>query len=176
MSSGQMGDLKQRGLILVGLPSLIHRKGLSLDKSFTFGVLAAVASGLMVIFLTYTGYAASTFLVFVFHFFPFPPLSPILTAPLVRNEEANIQNEEKHGQQAVQPAEQTATNEPDQDKSSQFPKAKPYPQIKKLLLVKLKLLALGLLRRQMKGQGCWLVMIRVEREVGLGLLIRPWDL
>lgn len=85
---------------------------------------------------------------------------------------ADNQNEEKHGQQAVQPAEQTAINEPDQDKSSQFPRASPYPQIRKLLLVKSKLPALGLQRTPMRGLGCWWVMIPVEREVGLGLLIR----
>ena len=46
----------------LGMSPTTHTgKGLSLDKSFTFGVLAAVASGLMVIFLTYTGYAASKF-------------------------------------------------------------------------------------------------------------------
>jgi len=153
-------------------PSPLNRKGLSSDKSFTFGVLAAVASGLMVIFLTYTGYAASTF-PFSSPLLPFPPLSSILTAPITRSDKANIQNEEKHGQQADQPAEQIAINVHDQDKSSQFPKASPYPQIKKLQLVKLKLPALDLRRMQMRGLGCWLVMIRVGRGEGLGLLIRP---
>jgi len=160
-------------------PSPLNRTELSLDKSFTFGVLAAVASGLMVIFLTYTGYAASTF--------PFPSLpflsfrflsSPFLLVylDLCKQDNADIQNEEKHGQQAVQPAEQIAINVPDQDKSSQFPKGSPYPQIKKSLLVKLKLPALGLRRMQMSGLGCWLVMIQVEWGAGLGLLIRLWGL
>jgi hypothetical protein len=175
MCSGRMDGLKQRGHILVCPPLIVNRTGLSLDKSFTFGVLAAVASGLMVIFLTYTGYAASTSYFSAFSSFRLPYPSSSLGVPLSfsSDRKADIQNEEKHGQQAVQPAEQTAINEPDQDKSSQFPKARPYPQIKKLLLVKLKLPALGLLRMQMRGLGCWLVMIPVERGVGLGLLIRP---
>ena len=173
-----MGDLKQKGLILVCPLSPVSRIGLTSDKSFTFGVLAAVASGLMVIFLTYTGYAASKFP------FPFSPLhlfsvslfSHLIYHDLCKLDKPDIQNEEKHGQQAVQPAEQTAINVHDQDKSSQFPKASPYHQIKKLLLVKLKLPELGLLRMQMSGLGCWLVMIRVEWGAGLGLLIRLWGL
>lgn len=40
-------------------PNHVHPLTCSADKSFTFGVLAAVSSGLMVCFLTYTGYAAS---------------------------------------------------------------------------------------------------------------------
>ena len=56
-----MSGSKQKALILVCPLNLLLVRLLSLDKSFTFGVLAAVASGLMVIFLTYTGYAASKF-------------------------------------------------------------------------------------------------------------------
>jgi hypothetical protein len=174
MSSGQMDDSKQRGLTLVCPPLLLNRMVLSLDKSFTFGVLAAVASGLMVIFLTYTGYAASTSYFSTFSSFrlPYPSSSLAVSISFASDREANIQNEEKHGPQAVQPAEPIAINVPDQDKSSQFPRASPYPQIRKLLLVKLKLPALGLLRMPMRGLGCWWVMIPVEREVGLGPLIR----
>jgi hypothetical protein len=174
MSSGQMDDSKQRGLTLVCPPLLLNRMVLSLDKSFTFGVLAAVASGLMVIFLTYTGYAASTSYFSTFSSFrlPYPSSSLAVSISFAGDREADIQNEEKHGQQADQPAEQTAINVPDQDKSSQFPRASPYPQIRKLLLVKLKLPALGLRKMQMRGRDCWWVMIRVEREVGLGPLIR----
>jgi hypothetical protein len=176
MSSGLMDGLKQRGLILVCFPpSVPHRKGLSLDKSFTFGVLAAVASGLMVIFLTYTGYAASTFPISS-TVLPFliPRCLSWVPFYFVSNDEANKQNEEKHGQQAVQPAEQIATNVHDQDKWSQSLKDSPYPQIRKLLSVKLKLPALGLRKMQMRGLGCWWVMIPVRRGVELGLLIRLW--
>jgi len=86
-----------------------------IDKSFTFGVLAAVASGLMVTFLTYTGYAASKYLpIYVF-----------------RHLKADPQNEGKHGQQVAQRVEQDVINVLDPDKSSPCPKDKPSPPIRK---------------------------------------------
>jgi len=83
MYSGPMDDLKQKDLISVSSQQPLDGKGLSLDKSFTFGVLAAVASGLMVIFLTYTGYAASTFPSPLL-FFPSPSFSPTPISHLCR--------------------------------------------------------------------------------------------
>ena len=91
---------------------------------------------------------------------------------LCKQGEADIQNEEKHGQQADQPAEHVAINVPGQDKSSQSPKARSFRQIRKLLLAKSRLLGLDLLRMQMRGLDYWWAMIPVGLEVGSGLLIR----
>ena len=139
----------------------VCRRGLMIDKSFTFGVLAAVASGLMVTFLTYTGYAASK-------------LTPNSLSPGIT--EADPQNEGKHGQQVARHVEQDVINVLDPDKSSPFPKDRLFQPIRRSPLVKLKLPELDLPRMRMKGRVCWLGMILLQLEVGLGLPIRVWAL
>ena len=157
----------------------------------------------MVVFLTYTGYAASKHLCFslispiLFHvplkeregkiplgylgvalkaisistpLLPFVFLSLPLLSTHFEESTADKQNGEKHGQQADQPAEQGVISEPDQDRSSQYPKARPFHQSRRLPLGKWRLHVLGLLRMRMRGRGCWSVRTGMRQGVGPELL------